>query len=274
MRSTFESRRLKRVVATVGMTCLIGAVTAPWQAGADDLATTATNPIGDLVQLQLQYQYSPDIYDLDGDSHAGIVQPVVPFDLPWESVPTMITRTTIPYVSTPDLPGSGSVDGLGDTVFLAFALPRLATGQMLGVGPAVLIPTATKDETGSDAWALGPAAVYINLKTSKLMWGALAYAYWDVAGDNDRDDVSQINVQPILNKYFDDGWYLGLQDIPWTYDDETNDWFLPIGPRLGKVAKIGNQSVNVFGGAYYNPENTTGTGEWVFKASLSLLFPK
>jgi len=242
------------------MTCLIGIVTAPWQADADDLATTATNPIGDLIQVQLQYQYSPDIYDLGGDSHAGIVQPVVPFDLPWESVPTMITRTTIPYVKTPDLPGSGSVDGLGDTVLLAFALPRLATGQMLGAGPAVLIPTATKDETGSDAWALGPAAVYINLKTSKLMWGALAYAYWDVAGDNDRDDVSQINVQPILNKYFDDGWYLGLQDIPWTYDDETDDWFFPIGPRLGKVTKLGNQSVNIFGGAYYNPEDTTGTG--------------
>ena len=211
-------------------------VMVAWYANADDLAAKATNPIGDLVQVQLQYQYSPEVYDLDGDSSAGIVQPVIPFDLPWESVPKLITRTTIPYVSTPDLPGSGSVDGLGDTVLLAFALPELGTGgHMLGIGPALGIPTATKDETGTDAWSLGPATVYINLQTKKLMWGALVYGLWDVAGDGDRDEVSQINVQPIFNKYFDGGWYLGLQDIPWTYNDETGDWFLPIGPRLGKL---------------------------------------
>jgi len=35
-----------------------------------------------LWQLQLQYQCSPNINDLDGDSHAGIVQPVITFELP------------------------------------------------------------------------------------------------------------------------------------------------------------------------------------------------
>lgn len=242
---------------------------------ADDMATKATNPIGDIIQVQLQYQRGENIYDLDGRSDVGIVQPVIPFDLPFESVPKMITRTTIPYVSTPDLPGTGSVDGLGDTVLLALALPKMKTqGHMLGIGPALGIPTATEDETGSDAWSLGPAAVYINLQTKKLMWGGLFYGLWDFAGDDDRDDVSQINVQPVLNKYFEGGWYVGLQDIPWTYNDETGDWFLPIGPRLGKTTKIGDQPVNIFMGAYYNPEDTAGTAEWTFKLSLSLLFPR
>ena len=266
--------KLKRILLNISLTALTGMVATPWQSSANDLAATATNPIGDLVQVQLQYQYSPQIHGLDGDSHVGIVQPVIPFELPWKSVPTMITRTTIPYVSTPDLPGSGSVNGLGDTVVLALALPKLKTkGHMLGIGPALLAPTASKDETGSNAWALGPAAVYINLRTEKLMWGALGYGYWDVGG-GDRDEVSVLNVQPILNKYFNDGWYLGLQDAPWTYNGETGDWSLPIGPRLGKVTKIGNQSVNVFAGAYYNPEDSTGNAEWTFKFSLSLLFPK
>ena len=244
-------------------------------ASANDLAEKATNPIGDMVQVQLQYQRGENIYGLDGSSDIGIVQPVIPFDLPFESVPKLITRTTIPYVSAPDLPGRGSVDGLGDTVLLAFALPKMETeGHMFGIGPAIGIPTATEDKTGSGAWSLGPAAVYINLQTSKLMWGGLFYGLWDVAGEDDRDKVSQINVQPILNKYFEGGWYLGLQDIPWTYNDDTGDWFLPIGPRLGKTTKIGNQPVNMFGGAYYNPEDTAGTAEWTFKLSVSLLFPQ
>lgn len=261
--------------AILGLACLVGLAAAPRLAVADDLATKATNPIGDLIQIQLQYQHGSNIYDLDGSSDTAIVQPVIPIDLPWESVPKMITRTTIPYVSTPDLPGSGSVDGIGDTVFLGFLLPKLETeGVMLGIGPALGLPTASEDETGSDAWSVGPAAVYINLQTKGWLWGALTYGLWDVAGDGDRDDVRQIDIQPILNKYFNDGWYLGLQDIAWTYDDVTDDWFMPIGPRLGKTTKIGSQPMNIFAGVYYNPMDTTGTAEWTFKLSLSFLFPE
>ena len=199
----------------------------------------------------------------------------MPFDLPFESMPKMITRTTIPYVRTPDLPGVGSKKGLGDTVVLAFGLPKLeAKGQMLGIGPALLLPTATKDETGTEKWAAGPAAVYINLKHKGMMWGGLFYGLWDFAGSDKREYVSQINIQPVFNKFFAEGWYLGVQDVPWIYDDNTNKWNMPIGPRLGKVTKLGDQHLNVFGGAYYNPEDTIGTGKWSFKLSVSLLFPK
>ena len=242
---------------------------------ADDLASKATNPVGDMIQVQLQYQHGSNIYDLDGDSDVGIVQPVIPFDLPWESVPKLITRTTVPYVSTPDLPGSGSVNGLGDTVFLGFFLPKLESkGEIFGIGPALLLPTATEDETGTGKWAAGPAAVYVNLKKKGFMWGGMAYGYWDFAGDDDRDYVAQYNIQPIANKFFPGGWYVGLQDVPWTYNDNTDKWFLPIGPRVGKVVHFGKQAVNIFGGAYYNPVDTTGTAEWTFKLSISLLFPE
>ena len=102
-------------------------------------------------------------------------------------MPKMITRTTIPYVRTPDLPGVGSKKGLGDTVVLAFGLPKLeAKGQMLGIGPALLLPTATKDETGTEKWAAGPAAVYVNMQHKKIMWGGLFYGLWDYAGSNPR----------------------------------------------------------------------------------------
>lgn len=266
---------IEHVLSKVSLVSLMGILVLPWPSSASDLASAATNPIGDLIQVQLQYQHGSDIYDLDGNSDAYIVQPVTPFDLPWESVPQLIARTTIPYVSTPDLPGSDSVDGLGDAVVLVFALPKLETeGVMFGIGPALGLPTATEDETGTDAWSLGPTAVYINNQTRSWMWGVLTYGLWDVAGDGDRDDVSQINIQPLLFKYFDEGWYLGLQDITWVYDDETEDWFLPIGPRLGKTTKIGNQPLNIYAGTYYNPVDTTGTAKWTLKLSVSLLFLK
>lgn len=268
---------VKSLSKNAGLGCLVGMLALPWQASASELAQAATNPIGDLVQVQVQYQHGSNINDLDGNSDAYILQPVVPFDLPFKSAPKMVTRLTIPYVSTPDLPGSGSVDGFGDSVLLAFVLPKLdSKGQLLGIGPAIGIPTGNKEETGTDAWSLGPAAVYVNTRTKKTLWGALVYGLWDVGGEDDHDDVSQFNIQPIYNKYFNDGWYLGLQDLAWTYNDETDKWFVPIGPRLGKVTKIGSQHMNIFGGAYYNAgdDDNVGAAEWTFKLSFSFLFPK
>lgn len=263
------------IVMRAGLTALMVFAALLGSARADsDLASNATNPIGDIMQLQLQYTYGPEIYDLDGESHVGVVQPIIPFDLPFESVPQLITRTTIPYVSTPDLPGSGSVDGLGDTVFLSFLMPKLRSkGQMFGFGPALLLPTATEDETGTEKWAIGPDAAYINLQTKGWMWGLLTWAYWDFAGDDDREHVAQYNIQPVLYEFFPKGWYVGLLDIPWTYDDNTDKWNVPIGPRVGRVTKIGQQSMNIFTGAYYNPADTTGTAKWAIKLSFSFLFP-
>ena len=109
----------KLELRTVRFIFLAGTVALTGQAlCAEDIVKRATNPIGDIVQVQIQHQHGSNIYDLDGNSDTSIVQPVIPFDLPWESVPSMVTRTTIPYVSTADLPGSGSVEGLGDTVVL------------------------------------------------------------------------------------------------------------------------------------------------------------
>ena len=63
--------------------------------GHSSLAAAATNPIANLVQVQLQNQYNAKNWGVDGYSNAAIVQPVIPFKLPWESVPTMVTRTTL-----------------------------------------------------------------------------------------------------------------------------------------------------------------------------------
>ena len=44
--------------------------------GTSDLAAAATNPIANLVQLQIQNQYTSDSYNVSGDSNAFILQPV------------------------------------------------------------------------------------------------------------------------------------------------------------------------------------------------------
>jgi hypothetical protein len=85
----------------------------------------------------------------------------------------MITRTTLPYVTTPNLgPGVGRHDGLGDLVFLGLVLPKLKTeGLTIGIGPTITFPTATSDFTGAGKWQAGPSFLAINTQIPKFQYG-------------------------------------------------------------------------------------------------------
>jgi len=223
----------------------------PPTGGHANLAAAATNPIANLVQFQMQNSYSPSNHNADGYSNVGVIQPVVPFKLPWEEVPLLVTRTTLPYVSTPDLDGGvGRKDGFGDIVAQGYFLPKLETkGVSVGLGYNLTIPSAGDNEfVGSGKWSIGPGAVYLNMQTPSWQWGLLSYASFSFASaDADREHVSNIAVQPILTKHLSDGWYVSAPDVPQTYDFRTNKWQLQLGPRVGKVTKFGKQAVNLFG---------------------------
>ena len=251
----------------------------PPTGGHANLASAATNPIANLVQFQIQNSYSPSNYNSDGYSNVAVIQPVVPFKLPWEKVPLMVTRTTLPYVSTPDLDGGvGRKDGFGDLVAQGYFLPKLKTkGLALGVGYNLTIPTAgDNDFVGSGKWSLGPAVVFLNLQTPTWQWGLLGYSSFSFASaaNSDRDHVANIAIQPVLTKHFDKGWYASIPDVPQTYDFNTNEWTLNLGGRVGRVLKFGKQPVNLFGQATYNPNDDVVAPEWTIKFNLTLLFPK
>jgi hypothetical protein len=252
----------------------------PATGGHSDLAGTATNPIGNLVQFQIQNQYSPSNHNAGGYSNVAIIQPVVPIALPWEKVPLLVTRTTLPYISTPDLDGGiGRKDGFGDIVTQGYFLPKLkAKGQMLGLGYSLTIPSAgDNDFVGSGKWSLGPSLVYFNMKTPTWQWGLLSYSSFSFASANsDRGSVSNVAIQPILVKHLDKGWYVGSPDVPQSYNFMTDNWTLAIGPRVGKVTKFGEQPVNLFGQVTWNPLDNDDqvSSEWTFKINVTFLFPK
>ena len=246
--------------------------------GHQSLAVAANNPIANLVQVQLQNLYSPSNHNSDGYSNVAFFQPIMPFNLPWENVPLLVTRTTLPYISTPDLDGGvGRKNGIGDLVAQGYFVPNLKTkGVMVGLGYNLTIPTAgDNDFVGSGKWSLGPAAVYFNLKSPSLLWGLLGYSSFSFASArSDRDNVSNVSIQPIVIKNFDKGWFLGLPDEPQTYDFNTNEWTFNLGGQLGRVMKFGKQPVNLYGQATYNPNDDIVAPEWTFKLNLTLIFPK
>ena len=246
-----------------------------------DLGEAATNPVSNLVQFRLQNQHTWENYNADSWSNAALVQTVVPIPSlakKFDSLKGIVTRATIPYVSTPQLEGVGRKHNMGDTNVLAFAVPKAAPPKSVwGYGVALDVPTAGDNEfTGSGTWKLGPSVVYMASPRKGLQVGALVFHQWDTYDiRSDAPDFNKTFIQPILTQHFPGGWYISLPDTPQNYDWEEEEWSFNIGAVLGRVMPIGGQPMQIFGGIYYNPEeNDTISPEWTFKFQVGWLFPQ
>jgi len=162
--------------------------------GDADLAQELTNPVADLITIPIQMTFDNDIGIADdGMKVTTNVQPVIPFEISddWN----LISRTIIPVIYQDDIfPGAGSQFGLGDINQSLFFSPKNPTsgGVIWGVGPILLLPTATDSKLGAKKWGAGPTALALTMRGPWTM-GALGNHIWSFAGDKDRIDISNTN---------------------------------------------------------------------------------
>jgi hypothetical protein len=246
-----------------------------------NLAEAATNPIANLMQFQVQDTYNWENHNSSSYSNVTTLQAVIPVKLPWEAAPLLITRSTLPYITTPNFEGDvGRKRGFGDSEVLLLVTPKLETkGVQVGLGINSVIPTGGDNLFVSDRkWQVGPSALYINMQTPKLQWGLFTYYladFADASNASEKSHVSKLSLQPFINKHFDEGWYVGTPDTPQTYDFNSDKWTWALGGQVGRVMKLGKQPVKLFGEVLYNPEDDNGpTAEWTAKVNITFLLPE
>ncbi len=247
----------------------------PGENPVEEMAKAAQNPVADLISLPFQnntnFGFGPD----DDIQNVLNIQPVIPFHLSenWN----LITRTIVPLINQPEVvQGTGDEFGLGDINFTAFFSPKNPTkGIIWGAGPIFAFPTATDEKLGSEKWSLGPSAVALTIQ-GPWLFGALINNVWSFAGDDDRDDVNAMLVQPFVNYNLPNGWYLVSSPIITANWEAAsgNTWSVPLGGGVGKIFRIGNQPVNAQIQAFYNVEKPELVGDWTLRFQLQLLFPK
>jgi hypothetical protein len=99
---------------------------------------------------------------------------------------------------------------------------------------------------------------------------------WSFAGDDDRDSVNQMLIEPFINYNLDGGWYL-ISDMILTANWNASSgqrWTVPLGGGVGKLLKIGNQAINVRTEAYYNVAKPDSAPNWQWGFTVQFLFPK
>jgi len=239
----------------------------------EELAKAAQNPIANMISLPLQNNTNLNIGPDDATQNILNVQPVYPFSLndDWN----VITRTIVPITSNPDaLTGDGRIDGIGDTTFTAFFSPKNSEITW-GVGPILVMPTASNDALGSDKWSAGLSAVALAMPGRWVVGGVISNV-WSFAGSG-TNKINFFTLQPFINYNFDGGWYATTAPIitaNWEADSD-HKWTVPLGGGFGKIFKIGQQPINAQLSLYNNVVTPDDFGaQWQVRAQIQFLFPK
>jgi hypothetical protein len=119
--------------------------------GGEDLAAKTQNPVGAMYSLPFKFNFD---YGADnGEASFLTIQPVIPVTvgdwnlinrviMPLIDTPGMVTGT--PAIPTP-IPGDGAT-GLGDINYSLFISPDEPGKVIWGIGPSLMMDTATDDQ--------------------------------------------------------------------------------------------------------------------------------
>ena len=262
-------------VALAICACLAPLVLCAQEPSQTDLRKLARNPFADVIKLPLV----PDIYFDTGPYHrtAGDVQiqPLIPFQISkkWLLVPRLVA-TAVNYGPPSTQVGSGKL-GTGDTVFTLFFTPAHVGRLIWGVGPALLIPTATDIVLGAGKWGLGPSFVVL----SQPKWGStgiLLQNVWSLPGSIKRGPVDQMQLQPMFSYNLAHDWYLTTSPTiaaDWTQVFGQR-WLVPIGGGAGRTFKLGRQPVDANLTLYRNVIRPEYQAKWQLSVQITLLITK
>lgn len=249
---------------------------------ADQIARAMDNPVGELISLPISYERKTVTEPFFGTSHVieNIrVTPTFPVNLgiDW----SLVNRVSFNFPRVPVNSGAlsgiqfgagdlglsfggatptladlaGSTTGFGDLAYVGLFTPRetvkIANGKFIwGLGPTIILPTATNELLGQGKYQAGIAGVAAYLGETWTL-GVFPQHWWSIAGDDRRPEVSRTNIQYFISRKLPDQWSIGMTPvvaINWNAQGGPQVDF-PIGIGLNKTMFLGQLPVR-FGVEY------------------------
>jgi hypothetical protein len=219
--------------------------------GGQDAETKALDSTATQWSFQFAYQVMPSYYDdtLDNgqmrpEGNTDYAQLRIVAPIPLENF-TILPRLTVRHYEN-----AQGQSGLGNAEIFALMVPGAwdwGNGRF-GIGPLVTLPG--DKEVARDEWGYGFATAVVNSK-GKWFYGLLLTQSWRAVDPTiippGGSDTNPLGIVPIVNYRIAKGWYVGNGDMVARYDWDKNEFYLPIGIRVGKVFVMEKGTWNFYG---------------------------
>jgi hypothetical protein len=238
-----------------------------------DLSKKLANPISDLVSVPFQFNWEQDVGPQDDTRFVLNVQPVMPFALSKDL--NLIARVIVPLVSQPPLfEGGTATFGVSDVLTSFFFSPSRASSFTWGAGPVLGFPSTSEPTLGTGKWSVGPTVVGLKQSgpwTVGMLWNQV----WSFAGNEDRQKVSQMFIQPFVARTTRSLWTITLQsEMTANWEAENDKWTVPINLLFAKLSSFGPFPASYqFGFGVFAAHPQTGP-KWKVRGAIVILLPR
>jgi hypothetical protein len=232
-----------------------------------DLVKAANAPLSDVLQLRIQNTYVPEFHDIRGDGNAvslAITMPLPKYRL--LPLPQLSLLTIPAGVTTP-----AGLTGFGDLRFVDVAIFDPGRRVLVGVGPTFVFPTASDLRTGQGKWQAGPAAA-VAFAPKRWLVGVLAQNPISFAGDRDRPDANALFLLPFVTYQLGGGWFVRSQP-QMLFDWEADAQVVPIDLGVGRVFRLGRQTVSLFVEPFWNVAHEGPAPVYGITVGAAFLYP-
>jgi hypothetical protein len=158
---------------------------------------------------------------------------------------TLLPRFTLRHYENKNTGKSG----IGNSELFGLIVPKKwdwGTGRV-GLGPLVTLPG--DEDVAKDEWGYGFAGAFVNT-SGNWFYGVLLTQSWRAVDPMNlpagTSDTNPLGIAPFLNFQLGGGWYVGNGDMVIQYDWDSNEVYMPIGVRLGKVFAAKKGSWNAY----------------------------
>ena len=240
----------------------------------EEVARKSQNPFADKISLNLNSTLSFNSELLAGTGYEFDLRSVLPTRLGdnWQ----ILHRPLLPVLhEAGGAPGEQSTFGLGDFVYQAFVTPNRNSRIIWGIGPTLVIPTATNSRLGGGKWSAGPALGVVS-QPGNWSLTMVAANTWSFAGDSARDSINQLSLELFVDYNVKAGWYVGYEpqlSADWKANPGKR-WLVPMGGGVGKAVVLGRQNAVFTAFCYRNIARPTGAPIWQFQFGVQFQFQK
>ena len=176
----------------------------------------------------------------------------MPFEIGSSKQAMFTLRPVFPLVTqaVPDASSTRGPDeietGLGDIQLLTLAGPNVGRGFVWGAGATFKFPTANKDSAGQGKYQVGPAVMTFHMG-KPWVYGILAQHWTSVAGESDRADTKQTDVQYVIRKSIPNAMSIGMgPTVTYNWEEDSNNRLtFPVGLGITKTTRWSNTPVKL-----------------------------
>ena len=234
---------------------LLNAVEDLQNADLAEIDRQLNNPLTSIWSLTFQNNTSVKTgNDIDGEEYTNSLffQPFIPFEVGNNKQYMLTMRPVFPLVTQGVADASGTrgpakIDTrFGDIQLLTLMGPNTGNGFIWGAGATFKFPTATTDSAGQGKYQLGPAAMLFYMGKPWSI-GLLAQHWSSVAGEQDRADTKQTDVQYVLRKSIPGAMSVGMgPTITYNWEEKPeNRLTFPVGLGITRTNRWGNTPVKL-----------------------------